>query len=223
MGATLLLVAAFISLVLIRDRPDAFGAYLGFTCGVLIWGWLEMTYFMNVITGPHKQPCPPHCSHWRRFWLAIQTSLYHELAIIIMAIFILIVSHDQINQIGAWAFCVLWWMRWSAKLNLFLGVLNLNEEWLPMHLRFLSSYVPKRAMNLLFPISVTVATVMMSLLIEAALDYPPGSFATLTLLLTATLVALGILEHWFLMLPVADSALWSWWFTDDKSSHHQKM
>jgi putative photosynthetic complex assembly protein 2 len=101
-------------------------------------------------------------------------------------------------------------MRWSAKLNLFFGVPNLNEEWLPEHIRFLTSYLSKRPMNLFFPVSVSVATVVMCLLVVSALDLSTASFAGVALMLAATLLALAILEHWFLVLPLADAALWNW-------------
>ena len=65
-----------------------------------------------------------------------RTSLYHELAIIGSAIAIVALTWHQPNQIGMWTFMVLWWMHQSAKLNVFFGVRNLNEEFLPEHLTF---------------------------------------------------------------------------------------
>ncbi|MBK1647037.1 putative photosynthetic complex assembly protein PuhE [Rhabdochromatium marinum] len=211
-GASLVGLASVTTVVGIAERVDMLGAYLGFTSGVLIWGWLEMTYFMGAITGPRKAPCPPGSRGRRRFWLAIQTSLYHELAVVAIGLLLFALTWGQENQAAAWTFAVLWWMRWSAKLNLFFGVPNLNEDWLPAHLRFLTSYLAKRPMNLLFPVSVTAATVVMALLIEHALDFPPESFTAQAAVLAASLLALAILEHWFLVLPVADAALWDWVF-----------
>jgi putative photosynthetic complex assembly protein 2 len=210
LGATALLALSLVMLYLVRDHGTAFSAYVGFTGGVLIWGWMEMSYFMGFVTGPRKDACPPESGGWRRFWLAIQTSLYHELAIVATGLTMVWITWDSVNQVGTWTFVILWWMRWSAKLNLFFGVPNLNEEWLPEHIRFLTSYLSKRPMNLLFPVSVSVATVIMSLLVEAALDLPATGFAAVALMLTATLLALAILEHWFMVLPLADGALWSW-------------
>ena len=40
---------------------------------------------------------------------------------------------------------VLWWMHQSAKLNVFFGVRNLNEEFLPEHLEFLKSFLHQEA------------------------------------------------------------------------------
>jgi putative photosynthetic complex assembly protein 2 len=210
LGATLVLVLSLITVYALRGQESVTAAFIGFTCGVLIWGWMEMSYFMGFVTGPRKEPCPTGCSDGRRFWLALQTSLYHELTIIGTGLLLIWLTWGSVNQVGTWTFVILWSMRWSAKLNLFLGVPNLNEEWLPEHIRFLTSYLNKRPMNLLFPASVSIATVVMCLLIEAGLDLPPDSFGGVALMLTATLLALGILEHWFLVLPLADAPLWNW-------------
>jgi len=104
---------------------------------------------------------------------------------------------------------ILWLMRWSAKLNLFLGVPNLND-WLPDHLAYLKTYMPKRSMNLLFPVSVTLPTVIVVLLASQALGPDARDFSSVGLILAATLLALGILEHWLLVLPLPDEALWAW-------------
>jgi hypothetical protein len=122
------------------------------------------------------------------------------------------------NPLGTFTFVILWLMRWSAKLNLFLGVPNLNEEWLPERIRFLTTYLAKRPMNLLFPVSVSVATVIMCLLVDTALELTPGGFAGVALMLAATLLALAILEHWLLVLPLADGALWRWALTSSQPS-----
>ncbi|WP_295541831.1 putative photosynthetic complex assembly protein PuhE [uncultured Thiohalocapsa sp.] len=209
-GATLALVIAFGVLVWSRDMATVTGAYAGFTAGVVIWGWMEMSYFMGFITGPRKLPCPENCHGWQRFRLALSTSLYHELVIVAAAGLMIWLTWGAVNAVGAWTYLILWLMRWSAKLNLFLGVPNLNEDWLPERIRFLTSYLAKRPMNLLFPVSVSVATVIMCLLVDTAVELPAGSFTGVALILAATLLALAILEHWFLVLPLTDGALWRW-------------
>ncbi len=209
-GATLVLLAAFGVLAWSRDTGTVLGAYAGFTAGVLIWGWMEMSYFMGFITGPRKLPCPADCRGWRRFQLALATSIYHELVIVAAAVVMIWLTWGAVNPVGTWTFVILWLMRWSAKLNLFLGVPNLNEEWLPERIRFLTTYLTKRPMNLLFPVSVSVATVIMCLLVDSAVKLLPGNFSGVALILAATLLALAILEHWFLVLPLADGALWRW-------------
>lgn len=209
LGATGIFAGGIYGLAVTAFDQSVTGAYLAFTCSLGIWGWQELTYYTGFLTGPRKHICPPDCSDWQRFSLAIQTSLYHELAVVFTALFIIALTFGAPNQVGTWTFLVLWLMRWSAKLNLFLGVPNLNEEWLPEHLRFLKSYLGNRPINLLFPLSVTAATVVTVLMVRAALASPDAGTAV-GLLLVATLLALAVLEHWFLVLPLPDAALWHW-------------
>jgi putative photosynthetic complex assembly protein 2 len=211
-GASAVLVGALLGVVSSAFGTEPADAYVAFTCGVLVWGALEMTYFMGLISGPRKQPCPPGCVGWRRFGLAIGTSLYHEVTIVLAAALLALLTWDAPNQVAFWTFAVLWIMRWSAKLNVFLGVPNLNGDWLPEHLRYLQSYMGQRHMNHLFPVSVSAATVVTVLLYGQALAIAADSFGSVALTLLATLLALAVLEHWFLVLPLPDEALWAWAF-----------
>lgn len=221
-AATLLLVLALFGLVISSGDTSVAGAYIGFSCGLLAWGWHEMSYYMDFIGGPRKQPCPPGCRGWQRFWLALQTSLYHELCIVATAVLMVMLTWGEPNQIGVWTFVILWLMRWSAKLNVFLGVRNLNEDWLPEHLGFLASYFTKKPMNLLFPLSVTAATVTATLLLQQALAADSGTFEISGLILLFTLLVLAILEHWFLILPLPLDALWQWGLKSHQSSNQTK-
>ena len=186
------------------------GAYLAFTYGLLAWGWQEMAFFMGYVTGPRNEPCPEGCSSWRRFGHAVQTCLWHELAILVAAVAIVWLTWGGANQIGAWIFLMLWGMKLSAKLNVFLGVRNLNEEFLPEHLSFLKSYLTEKPMNLLFPVSITISTVIAVILGQKALAADASSFEAAGYTFLTILLALAILEHWLLVLPLPAAALWSW-------------
>ncbi len=209
-GATLLLAASLYGLWATRSDTSLAGAYLAFTCGLLAWGWQEISFYMGFVTGPRSAPCPEGCRGWRHFGHAIETSLWHELAIIAAAVAVVALTWHGGNQIGVCTFLVLWWMHQSAKLNVFLGVRNLNEEFLPEHLGFLRSFLTKKSMNLLFPVSITVSTVILVYLIDAAVDPAATSFQKAGFCFVATLMALAILEHWLLMLPLPAAALWGW-------------
>lgn len=209
LGMTVAAAAALYGHAVGSAHPGTAGAYLAFTCGVVLWGWLEMGYFTGYLVGPHSEPCPRPCRGGRRFVLAVRTSLFHEVGILVTAGVLLLVAHDAHNPVGAFAFVVLWLMRWSAKLNLFLGVPNLNEHWLPEHMRFLSTYMRRRRMNLFFPVAVTGATVVLAVLVQGAAA-ADDHFQRVGLMLVATLLALGILEHWFLVMPLGEEALWRW-------------
>ena len=210
LGASALLGAALYGLA--RSGADASvgGAYVAFTCGLVIWGWHEISFLMGYVTGPRRTPCSEGCRGWRHFVHATQTILYHELAIAATAAALVALTWDEENQVGTRTFVILWGMRLSAKLNVFLGVPNLSEEFLPEQLQYLKSYLKKKPMNLLFPVSVTVSTVIAALLVRSALAADASAFEVAGFVFLAALLALAILEHWFLVLPLPDAALWSW-------------
>lgn len=208
-ASTVVLVAALYGFVRVSADATPLGVCLAFGYAIIIWGWLELTYLMGLLSGPRSEPCPPGCSLGERFRLALQTSIYHELAVVVTGIMLLAIVQGQPNAFGAWAFLVLWLMRWSTKLNIFFGVPNLAEEFWPDHMKYLSSYCGHRPMNALFPFSVTAATVVVVLLgMEAAAAASAFEQAGYTIL--ATLLALAVIEHWFLVLPIREAALWQW-------------
>jgi putative photosynthetic complex assembly protein 2 len=210
LGASILMVLSLWGVYASRNNATVTGAYCAFTGGLLAWGWQEISFYMGFVTGTRKDPCPEGCSSWKHFGHAIQTSLWHELAIIASGIVIVAITWGSRNQIGMWTFMVLWWMHQSAKLNVFLGVRNLNEEFLPEHLQFLKSFLTKKPMNLLFPLSITISTVILVKLIDAAVNAHGSRFDAAGFCFLATLMALAILEHWLLMLPLPAAALWGW-------------
>ena len=209
-ASTLLTLMALFGLAATAHSTTVSGAYIAFTCGVFAWGWQEISFYMGYVTGPRRSPCPENCSGWRHFLHAVQTSLWHELAIIASACIVVALTWHAPNQIGTWTFMVLWWMHQSAKLNVFLGVRNLNEEFLPDHLAFLKSFLTKKPMNLLFPVSVTVSTVLCTMLVQHASAAGTGSFSRVGFTFLATMMSFAILEHWFLVLPLPAAALWRW-------------
>jgi putative photosynthetic complex assembly protein 2 len=190
------------------DRsPD--GAYAAFTCAILIWGWLEMSFLMGFITGPRKHACVERCTGWRRFAHATQAVIYNELATLAGAGIIAAMTWHAANRVGLGTYLVLWAMRLSAKLNLFLGVPNLGEKFLPAHLQYLKSFFRKRSMNLLFPVSVSASSIAVYLLARkyAAAD---DAFEGTGYALTVSLLALAVVEHWFMVLPLPSEKLWRW-------------
>lgn len=208
--ATMVLAASFYGLVWSSEAATELGAYVAFFCGVLIWGWVEMSYYTGFVTGPRPLACPPRVKRWRRFSLALQASLYHELVIVGFAGIVFALTWGSPNQIGAWTFAILWLMRWSAKLNIFLGVPQLNLQFFPDHLRYLESFIVKRPMNALFPLSAVVSVVIAALVLARAFDGTLTAFETTEALLLGTLIVLGILEHAFLVVPLPDAVLWNW-------------
>lgn len=209
LGAAIVLAGALYGLAASSSELSVGAAYVAFTCSVLVWGFNEISFLMGYVTGPRADPCAPGCRGWRRFTHAVAVILYHELAILASAALVAALTWGAPNQIGLWTFVILWVMRLSAKFNVFLGVPNVTEEFLPDHLAYMKGFFRKRAMNGLFPVSVTAATIVAALLVkEAAVATEP--FATVGYALLATLLALAIIEHWFFVLPIPAASLWRW-------------
>jgi putative photosynthetic complex assembly protein 2 len=135
--------------------------------------------------------------------------LYHECASIALAAAVVALTWNEPNQIGTWTFMILWAMHLSAKLNVFLGVSNLNAEFLPVHLDFIRPFLTQKPMNLVFPLSVSISTVVTVLVARHAFadDADPLQVAGFTFL--ATMLTLAILEHWFLVLPLPAARSWN--------------
>lgn len=186
------------------------GVYGAFTYAVLAWGWQEMSFFMGFVTGPRRTGARMGATLGQRFADGVAACLYHELSIIATAAVIVAATWGEPNQTGTWTFMVLWVMRQSAKLNVFLGVRNLGERFVPTHLHYLLTYMAKRPMNALMPVSVTVGTAV-TVALAFRIGRPgisPAEAATYTFLVT--MLALAVLEHWMLVLPLPFERLWSW-------------
>ncbi len=216
-GASFLLGLALLGLVRSRGLTTPGAAYEAFSCGLMIWAWQLVTFYMGFITGPRRHGIPPEFSGWRRFVEAIRASLYHELAALAGGVAVFAMTWGEPNQVGAWTYAVLWWMHQSAKLNVFFGVPNLGEEMLPDHLAYLVTFMRRRPMNLFFPFSVTGSTIVTVLIAEKALAPSATPFEAIALTMLTTLMTLAIAEHWFLVAPLHANALWSW---SGKGAHH---
>jgi putative photosynthetic complex assembly protein 2 len=176
---------------------------------LLVWGWHEMSFLTGVVTGPRTTEAPRRVRGRAGLWPAIETLLYHEVAILLTGLVLFAMLWGSPNEVGLWTFVILWVMRISAKLNVYLGVPNLTEEFLPTHLTYLKSYFCRRSMNLLFPFSVTLSTIATWVLITEA-GTAGGTFEQTAATFLATLMALALIEHWFLVVPLPSAALWSW-------------
>ncbi len=210
-GATIVLVAAIGGLVHSSQMASAAGAYCAFTCAVLIWSWQEIGFLLGYITGSRKVACPEEARGWSRWKFAVSAVNHHEIALLGLFGLVYWATYGAENRTGLWTFLVLWIMRQSAKLNIFLGVRNLNGHFLPSHLRYLESYFSKRSFNFLFPFSVTLATALAIPMWSAAANgVTPYQVAATTLVVG--MLSLAIIEHWLMVLPIKLDAIWNWGF-----------
>jgi putative photosynthetic complex assembly protein 2 len=210
LGATVVSGFAVATVLIAAEHDTMLAAYAAFIAAILIWGWHEMSFLMGFVTGPRRLPCPPEAKGWQRFKLATATLIHHEIALALTALLLLLVTWGQPTQVAGWAFLLLFGMRLSTKFNIFLGAPNFSDEMLPPHLSYLRSYFSARRGNLLLPLSAVASVVLTLLLARAALAAPAASGTQVQYQLLASLALLGVVEHAFMLLPLRDSALWTW-------------
>jgi putative photosynthetic complex assembly protein 2 len=208
-SATLLL-AGLVSLHMNAGEVSSNSAYMSFLAALAIWGAVEISFLGGLITGPNRNELSVHYPGIQRFWSATRVVLWHELFLLAIGFVLIVALAQGPNQIGLLTYGVLWVMRLSAKLNLYLGVRNTGERLLPTHLRYMSSYFAHRPMNLLFPFSITLGTLLSAWFFHKAFSVGADAGPAVGYMLVAVLCSLAVIEHWFLMLPLPLEALWRW-------------
>lgn len=208
-GTLPLLALAVLLLQSSVNDPSVGASYRGFLAALAIWGWLELTFLTGVLTGPSRAPCPPYARGFDRFSRAWNAIAYHELALFVGLLSVIAATGQGVNATASYTFAVLFFARISAKLNLFFGVPRINTEFLPSRLSHLTSYFRRAPVTPVFAASVTLLALMIGCFIHQTWTAPTAGTAT-TFVLLATLSALALLEHWFMLLPLPDAKLWNW-------------
>jgi|SRR5271166_5561844 len=98
---------------------------------------------------------------------------------------------------------------------LFLGVCNLNANFLAKHFAHITSLLRSAPMNLLFAFWVTASTSCGVLMTQRAVSCGDDTFNAAGYSLLATMMVVAILEHWFQVLPIISAtcirhAMWQW-------------
>lgn len=207
-GATAVAAIALYGIGATRAGGDASDAYIAFLCTIALWGWQELAFLTGAVTGPRRHACEARCTGWRHFAHGCQAILYHELMLLFCGLAVVLLTWKQPNQTASWTFLVLWGMRQSAKLNLHFGVRNLGLEFLPPQLNHLACYFRRKPMNPLWPLSVGLPAGILFHLVTYIGTPGLGEFEVTASTIVATLLALGILEHVFLIIPWPTSWLW---------------
>ncbi|MFK7869404.1 MAG: putative photosynthetic complex assembly protein PuhE [Roseobacter sp.] len=205
-----------------KDTNASWSVYAAFFAALAVWGWIELAFLAGIITGPNTHPCPTGRPEWERFLRAWGTIAYHEMLLATACIAIFLFAWDGVNTFGMWTFGVLFFARVSAKLNLFLGVPKINIDFLPAALAHLPSHFRFRALNWLFPISITALTFAVACWLERVhATTAPGALTGFALLTAIT--ALALFEHWMMVLPIPDEKLWRWMIPRAPSVPHETL
>lgn len=198
-------------LILFASFSVAVGAvYVAFMGALMVWGWHEISFLTGAAAGPRRGVADPALTGVARFRQASATVMHHEVALAVTALLLISLSWDAPNQIGATVFVLLFGLRLTSKINLFVGVPNSTSEMLPDQLAYLKTYFGPNRMTVLLAASIVAILAVTAWFASLALAAPAGSAEMVGASLLFTLCLLGALEHLFLALPFRDGMLWGW-------------
>ncbi|MEY3913852.1 MAG: hypothetical protein RL509_1896 [Pseudomonadota bacterium] len=207
-GVTVLLLLSLSGTTWSMRQVSVAADYVGFISVILMWSWHEMAFLSGWVTGPRRVPQETAAIGWRRFALAVQALLYHELALLLNFLVLCLMQSGQPNHVALCTFALLWCMRLSAKLNLYFGVPQVGEQYLPGHLAYMASYFRKSSVTGCFYLTMTLSTgTWLWLVLQAhrgAVEVSTGW------VLLASLLGLAIIEHVLMMFALPLQRLWGW-------------
>ena len=198
-------------LILLASLSTAVGAvYMAFVGALLVWAWHEISFLTGAVAGPRRGVADPGLTGVARFRQASATVMHHEVVLALTALLLISLSWNAPNQIGASVFVLMFGLRLTSKINLFVGVPNSTSEMLPEQLAYLKTYFGPNRMTVLLAVSIAAIAGVTAWFAALALAAPLGSAAMVGASLLCTLCLLGALEHLFLALPFRDGMLWGW-------------
>lgn len=208
LGAAVVAIAGLSAVVLTSTRESVVGSLVGFTGALAVWGFVEMLFLMGVVVGWNAGPPPAVEQGWSRFKRASLAIAHHEALLVATLLALALLVGGAPNPVAFWTFALMWGMRLSTKLNIFLGVPNTAAELLPARISHLRAHFRTSRPSALFPISLAGAAIASLGVYVATVspDVTPHAAAAGTLLLTFAL--LGLLEHLLLVAPFPTGALW---------------
>jgi putative photosynthetic complex assembly protein 2 len=207
-GATLVLIVSLAALGLTSGEATPTAAFMAFAAAIGVWGWNELLFLTGAVTGPNRSPAEAGLKGWRRFSAAARSVIHHEVVILASGIAVTALTIAGPNRVGLWSFMVLWAMRLSAKLNIYVGVPNPGERFLPEHLAYLAGHFRKAPVGRFFAATMTAATLALAAIALFGAGDDPSAFEVAGVSLVATLLALAVIEHVFLAVPWDSGALW---------------
>ncbi|MBC8042637.1 MAG: DUF3623 family protein [Rhizobacter sp.] len=193
-------------LVRFRNETSVRASYLTFTAGSLLWAFVEVSFYTGFIVGPPLRPIFSIGPSMETFFRAVHQSLYHELLVLGLATSLAVFSWRAKNKFGFYTFLLFWLMHQSTKLNVFFGVANINRDFIPEPVSAIAQYMTIASMNWLFPISITVCTIVSYRLLRRVHE-STAAWQKVGYVLIGMMSLLALLEHWLLVLPL-DKTLW---------------
>ena len=207
-----LAVPAVLALMLafaIRNELTVTTAIAGFVSGVVVWAWHEAAFLFGHLLGPRREPCPKNANVRQRFGLAFAALRDHELALAATLLVLAILTWGATNTVALQTFAVLWLCRLAAKLCIFEGVPAMAHDLMPKRLAHLKSYFGESRPGAAFAFAMAGMGAAFAVLVMHAIEAETNA-AMVGAVLLAALLALAIIEHAFMVLPLRDEKLWKW-------------
>ncbi|RFC64435.1 DUF3623 family protein [Fulvimarina endophytica] len=208
--AGLLCALLVLALLLAAPAPgldEATRVKLGFLSGLTLWGLHELLFLAGWLTGPRREAAPG----WRHatFREAAATVSDRHLALALTAALLALSTLAGAEAMALWSFLLLWGLRVLAEINLFLGAPHAPTGLVPPRLRYLATYFRRDRVSPLFPLTVNLILPAAIVSMNRSVSATDEAEAVAAALLGA-LLALGILEMFFLVLPFGEDRLWRW-------------
>ncbi len=208
LAATLVLILGLIGSGYSMRSAGSDSAYLAFASVILMWSWHELAFLTGWLTGPRRVALQVGARGSRRLVQSVQAVAYHEVALMVNFAVLWIMQSGQPNHVALCTFALLWCMRLSAKLNLFLGVPQTGAQYLPTQLSYLASYFKRGPVTRFFFGTLAASALTLAWLIW---EVRTGAVtATTGWVLLATLLGLAIVEHVLMAFPLSIEKLWGW-------------
>lgn len=205
-------IVGLVAILFASSSVSVGAVYLAFVGALMVWGWHEIGFLTGAAAGPRREAQTLGVRGVERFTQASAAVMHHEIALALTALMLVSLSWNAPNQIGAMVFVLMFGLRLSSKINLFVGVPNTTTEMMPKHLGYLKSYFGRNRMTVLLAISIAGITTLAAWFATLAKAAPAGSPEMVGASLLTALCLLGAIEHLFLALPFRDGMLWGWAF-----------
>jgi putative photosynthetic complex assembly protein 2 len=182
--------------------------YIGFVSVIAMWSWHEMAFLTGWLAGPRRVALDNGLQLKRRFGQSVLAILYHELALLLNFAVLLVLQQGQPNHVALCTYALLWCMRLSAKLNLFFGVPQVGEHYLPVHLRYLGSYFKTGPVSPFFYLTMFLSTAIWSWMVWSL--HSGEVLMNTGWVLLSSLLGLAIVEHVLMVFALPLQRLWGW-------------
>ncbi len=193
--------------VLIRQDDSPRAAWLGFLAGGTLWAWVQAALYGGWLVGPGAAVARSATgSRLQDALTVLRATSWNEAASVGVLVLTAALAAGARNRMAFWTVLLLWGAHQVARLNVFLGVANIDLGLLPSHLDFLTPFFGPARNSPLLPVSVVLFLALTVVLYRQAMRSRDG-FGHRAGLALAVLAGLATLEHLILGVP-AQLPLW---------------